>query len=73
MEKKDIQTLERIKDLIEEMYFNNLQGKQLFNTVVLIQDFLRVIKESKEPKLKPVGKEKPIEVEKPKKKRKAKK
>ena len=58
MDKKNIQVLEDIKVLINEMYFRDLQGKELFGKILLIQDFLKVIKELKEP-IKPV-KKKPI-------------
>ena len=60
MDKKSIQVLEGIKGLIEEMSFSNLKGKDLFPKVFLIQEFLKVIKEAKEPPIQPVGKPTPI-------------
>lgn len=71
MDKKNIKILEDVKGLIEDMYFKDLKGGDLFGKVFLIQEFLKLIKEAKEP-LKPVGKPTPIEEDKPKKKRKKK-
>lgn len=61
MEKQEAEQCEKILNLFNEMYFENIQGKALVAKFLEIQNFGRIVRKYKDPpKMEVVKKSEPI-------------